>query len=275
MKFALALASILVALGFGASQLASNGNARPCNRGHPCPPPPPTTTTPPGYLFDDEFSGSSLDTTKWWATPWCSTSPDDQQGCYNTANAFLNGQGQLVLRASNGTMGRPYDFARIQTFREGGWPPPQVLWQHSPPFRMEVRAKFAPGAGLWTGIWASSNTDSAHGLELDTQEFRGAVPTQDTCHTHIIKEWGAVIDTGFDGSSGYHNYWMNYYSDHVVFGVDGLTCGQTILPASPPEMIRLTNQVGVPGTWGGMGGPPPASAIPADMLVDYVRVTAL
>lgn len=40
-------------------------------------------------------------------------------------------------------------------------------------------------------------------------------------------------------------------------------------------MIRLTNQVGPTGSWGGLGGPPPVSAIPAYMLVDYVRVTTL
>jgi hypothetical protein len=37
----------------------------------------------------------------------------------------------------------------------------------------------------------------------------------------------------------------------------------------------LGNAVGVPGMLGGVGGPPPISALPADMLVDYVRAWPL
>ena len=65
-----------------------------------------------------------------------------------------------------------------------------------------------------------------------------------------------------------------YYADHVVFGFDGTTVGRTLTPAQS-QGIRLSHTVGPTGTWGGLGGPPPASAIPADMLVDYVRVTTL
>lgn len=246
-------------------------------------PPPTTTTAPvtttaptPVYLFDDEFSGAAgarPDASKWWATPWCSTATEDGFGCFNAANVFQNGSGQLVLRVSNGTLGRTYDFARLQTFREGGWPPPQVLWSHAPPIRIEARAKFAPGLGLWEGVWADG-TNAASPLELDLQEFRGAVPTIDTCHTHGPVSGGATIDTGQNLATAYHVYWANYLADHVVFGIDGLTCGSMPTPAQQ-EGIRLSAIVGLTGTWGGQGGPPAASLIPADMLVDYVRVTSL
>jgi hypothetical protein len=234
----------------------------------------PTTTTVPAqtYLFDDEFNGTGpLDASKWWATPWCSTSTDDSFGCYNAANAFLNGLGDLVLRVSAGTMGRTYDFARVQTFREGNWPPPQVLWSHGPPIRIEARIKFAPGAGVWEGLWPMG-VNSSTPLETDVQEFRGAVPSQDTCHVHGPVEGGSTIDTAVDLSAGWHLYWMNYAPSSVTFGVDGLTCGQFATPAQQLG-IRLSNAVGPVGSWGGLGGPPPASALPADMLVDYVRVS--
>jgi hypothetical protein len=234
------------------------------------------TSHGPPLLFDDEFSGAAgapPNPAKWWATPWCSTSPDDTQGCYKPANAFQNGLGSLVLRVSNGTLGRRYDFARINTFKEGGWPPPQVMWSHAPPIRIEVRAKFAPGAELWGGIW-TDGTNSSLPLELDLQEFRGAVPTQDSCHVHGPVEGGTAIDTGVDLSADFHVYWADYYADHATFGVDSLTCKSFSTPPQA-EAIRLSHTVGPPGTWGGLGGPPPASAIPADMLVDYVRVSAL
>jgi hypothetical protein len=231
--------------------------------------------------FLDDFSGAAgaaPNRAVWWATPWCSSSADDQEGCYDAANAFLDGAGHLVLRVSQGTMGRPYDFARIQTFREGGWPPPQVFWSHSPPLRVEARIRFAPGAGLWGGFWANGTNVAANILELDMQEFRGAVPTQDHCAAHLWSPHqvllSTAIDAGADLSAGWHIYWADYYRDHTTFGVDGLTCGSVTTPAQAIG-IRLDNVVGVPGTWGGQGGPPPSSAIPADMLVDYVRATSL
>lgn len=250
---------------------------------------PTTTTTPttttvqqsPSYIFDDEFNGaagSAPNPALWEVTPWCSSSADDQEFCYNTRNAFLDGNGNLILRVSAGTMGRPYDGARIQTFVEGSWPPTKVLASVSPPVRIEVRAKFAPGAGVWGGIWANGVTNFPGYAEYDIQEFRGAVPTIDTCHTHgwngLSLEGGATIDTGTDLSSGWHVYWADYYADHIIYGIDSMTCGD--LPAvNQPIGIRLDNVVGLPGTWGGQGGPPPASDIPADMEVDYVRVTAI
>jgi glycosyl hydrolase family 16 len=228
------------------------------------------------YIFRDEFSGTGPpNRAKWWSTRTCSTSPDDQYGCYNPANVYRDGAGHLVLRVSAGTLGRPYDFARVQTFREGQWPPRKAFSHLAAPMHVEARIKFSAGAGMWGAFWFNSNTSVASNLELDVQEFRGAAPTQVVCSTHLMRSWSAVIETDFDGAAAYHVYWMNYYRHRVVFGVDGMTCGTTALPAGPPEMIRLSHLVGVPATWGGLGGPPPASAIPALMLVDYVRAWRL
>ena len=82
-------------------------------------------------------------------------------------------------------------------------------------------------------------------------------------------------NTGEDLSADWHTYWMDYYRDHVVFGMDNMTCGQTPLIAAPAETPILWNMVAPPTTGAGAGGPPLASDIPADMLVDYVRVYAL
>lgn len=275
---ALSAFALLAGLAAGLSAAAP----KPCNP-HRCPPTTSTststTTVPTAMLFDDEFNGLALDTSKWWATPWCSTSGDDLETCYDTANAFVNGAGQLVLRNSVGTSGRPYDSARVQTFREGSWPPPQVLASVSPPVRVEARILFGKVPGAWGALWADGVTGTGY-VELDTQEFRSSVPSIDTCHVH---SWGTIagqyasgfaIDTGQDLSVGWHVYWVDYHGSTVTFGVDALTCGSASSP-SQTIGIRLTNQVGVPGTWGGSGGPPPASSLPSDMLVDYVRAWRL
>jgi beta-glucanase (GH16 family) len=246
----------------------------------------------PGLIWSDEFSGTALDATKWWVTPWCSTTTSQfGAGRFDPGNVFLNGAGQLVLRAERAQPGncapaadRPYDFAQVQTFREGSWPPPEVKADFAPPVRVEARIDFAPAAGLWQTLWLSSNSgpQSVEHLELDIQEYRPYYSQGQFCAVHHWKD-GVHIEnktnlfqTGMDLRSGYHVYWMEYRIGSVKFGVDGLTCAQwTIANFSPKMMIRLFNVVGLPGTFGGIGGPPTDSLLPADMLVDWVRVYSL
>jgi hypothetical protein len=231
----------------------------------------------PTYLFDDEFTGpagSAPNPAAWWRTDYC-TKNTQNATCWLPANAFLDGAGHLVLRATPCTTRcahEPYEGGRVQGFSDATH---AALAAFAPPVHIEVRAEFSgPYAGLWQGIWAVGV--NWQGIELDAQEYRGLVPTQDTCHVHLRAERGAVIDTGFDGSAAYHTYWVNYNPDHAVFGVDKLTCGSVSYPTTSQSVaVMLSSDVGVRGTWGGQSGPPPLAAFPADVLVDYVRVWAL
>ena len=240
-----------------------------------------TTTTPgPSLTFDDEFNGSAgapPDPSKWYVFgDVCPHGTNWAYSCLKRSNAFQNGNGNLVLRVTGGTQGRQYDGAEISPSPLNGYPSTNVKYKFPAGSRLEVRAKFAPGAGLWETIWSyAPDSVSQDSLELDTQEWRGSKPTLDDCHTHYAVEYGSEPDTGVDLSAGWHTYWMDYYTDHVVFGVDNLTCGQTPLPIDPQETPILWNMVAPPTTGAGAGGPPPASDVPADMLVDYVRVYQL
>ncbi len=236
---------------------------------------PPTTTTQPApsFLFDDEFNGSSLDTSVWWAKPWCANDPNYAAMCFNANNVSVSG-GNLHLKVTNGTMGRTYDGAQINTFVEGSWPPATVKAAVAPPVHMEVRAKVAPGAGIWPAFWPESVDPTF--IELDIMEMRMVDPTFDGNHLHGMASFDGGINAGIDLSADFHVYWANYYPDHITFGLDGTT-GQTVQfsKSAPRVGFVLGNQVGTPGTWGGEGGPPPSSAIPADMLVDYARAWAI
>lgn len=233
------------------------------------------------YLFSDEFNGpagSSPDPAKWWATPWCSTSPDDTEGCYKPGNCFQDGNSHLMLRVSQGTMGRPYDFARVQTFVEGGWPPPKVLAKITPPFHIEASIKMPTGLGTWASFWPMGIT-STKPIEIDVVERRGLYPNRVETHLHNTQEWAltpAYHDAN-DLSAGFHVYAVEFQQTRkrkkAVFFIDGTQFASVGLAAASwqPVGIRLSNTVGPPSRWGGEGGPPSVSVIPADMLVDYVR----
>jgi hypothetical protein len=239
-----------------------------------------TTTTGAPLTFDDEFDGTSgarPDPAKWYVFgDVCPRSTNWAYSCIKHSNAYQDGSGHLVLRVTGGTLGRPYDGAEISPSPLNGYPSTNVKYKFPAGSRLEVRAKFAPGAGLWETIWSvAPDSVTQDVLELDTQEWRGAYPGLDNCHTHYSVEFGSRVQTGQDLSAGWHTYWMDYYTDHVVFGMDNLTCGQTPLVTAPAETPILWNMVAPPSTGAGVGGPPLASQIPADMLVDYVRVYRL
>jgi beta-glucanase (GH16 family) len=247
---------------------------------------PPTTTTSPTTAtttitrpssFSDEFNGaagSHPDAGKWWINPWCESDPNFQELCYNPSNVFLDGRGHLVLRVSPGTMGRPYDGAQVDTFQRGSWPPAKVISSVAPPVHIEARIKLPSGAGLWPSFWPESVDPKF--AELDIMEAQMLYPTVDTVHVHGFLEWDGAIDTGVDLTAGFHVYWADYYPDRITFGFDNTTIATTSFPSGAPKVgMVLGNAVGAPGTWGGVGGPPPVSALPADMYVDYVRAWAI
>ena len=256
----------------GVSGLSASGKT--CH--HNCTTSTTTTTPPPTYVFQDEFNGPSgqPDPTKWWRSNSCGANPA-LASCWNLSNVYQDGAGRLVLRVRAGTMGRPYDGARVQTLG-GDWPPSPILASVNAPVHVEASIKFTPGAGLWESLWFTrADATGAGDVELDVQEWRGVAPFEDECHVHVggANTWGgSITNTGFDGSTGFHTYWMNYYTDHVVFGVDAQTCGSTTLPSHPAEVIRLSNDVGGTPYY---GGPPPAANIPGYMYVDYVRAWVL
>jgi beta-glucanase (GH16 family) len=240
---------------------------------------PATSSAAQTFVFQDEFSGTAgaaPNPNKWHRLNTCNVAPM-KDNCFNPKNAYLDGAGNLVLMISRGTMGRPFDGATVATQTNGGWPPGQILASVSPPVHVEARIKFAPGIGVWQGFWFT-HSEAGSELELDVQEFRGGVPKILACFVHGVVAWGSQFNWGVNGSAAFHTYWMNYYRDRVVFGVDGTTCGQKALPnISFRETIKFDAQVGKVGTWGGVGrqagdGNP---VVPTFMRVDYVRAWAL
>lgn len=247
-------------------------------------------------IWSDEFNGAANsypDSSKWkydtgaggwgngeWET-YCA--PGSNATPCNAAlpNVFLDGQGNLVIRARRDASGK-WTSARLKT--QG-----LFSFQYG---RVEARMKLTVGNGLWPAFWMLGSHIGSVGWPncgendiIEWVDWYGPGTTSSTSHgPGYFSNAGITArytfpDRGRIDDSGYHIYgliWspnlLEYYRDSPkdIF--------LTITPASLPSGSRwvfnapfflLLNQA-VGGNW--FQGPDVTTPSPADMLVDYVRV---
>jgi beta-glucanase (GH16 family) len=230
---------------------------------------------PMTLVWSDEFNGTAntgVDTTKWSYVTWDPGHVNNEAQKYTNrlANVFQDGSGHLVIRGlSTPNAANPYTSGRIEsnghfTFQYG---------------RVEVRAKLPAGIGSFPGIIAMGSTGTWPQCgELALVEQYG----QDKSWFYVSATAGSADDTGnvqysfpdatTSTSSDFHVYSLDWYTDHIVFQVDGTEITRTPFATSSPfstipEYLILDLALG-----GTMGGAIDPTAFPMDMIVDYVRV---
>ena len=255
------------------------------------------TEAEPGWqlAWSDAFTGATLDRAKW--------NPEDQStfgdgnkelACLlsRRANVEVAG-GMLTLRAirektprvcgdndSRFPNGRPYTSAMLSTEGKAAW--------HQGRFEVRAKLPLAPGKskGLWPAFWMRPANGSGDG-ELDIMEAIGTSDPQDP-------EAGSVHHTlWYDGkgtypkqskvapvqggpASGFHTYAAEWRPGVVRWYVDGQLTFERDSSTAPwideafagEFYIRLNLAVG--GTF--PGSPNADTALPADMVVDWVKV---
>jgi hypothetical protein len=181
-------------------------------------------------------------------------------------------------------VGGPYSGAWIETYEYGsGWPPTRVLASWPTPFRYEYRALFPKTAGAWASAGSVQNTDRAtwqNIYELDVAEERTTFPTEIGFHQHtwasgrdiaVADGWAVASDIRFN----WHTVSVAGYNDRTEYRVDG-DLRATLYGVAGRFGAILHNGIAPPGSWGSGGAhPDPSDPGPWDLLVDYVRVTAL
>jgi beta-glucanase (GH16 family) len=237
-------------------------------------------TTP---VFDDEFNGSAGSAP---SSSWNVATNDGQCGSsINTnttsaANVSLNGQGQLAITAlHNGSGGYPYTSAQISTTLPNG-----------PYGSVEASIKLPPGQGLCGAFWLNGEPSWPNDGEIDILEAPTFGPLPDeaffTLHGPINPDTDNgnyqqfETDTFAPGnlSAGFHTYGIVWTPNLIVWTIDGveyasatpssLVAGSTwVFNASRAYQLILDLAVG-----GWPGNPTAATAFPAQMLVDWVRV---
>ena len=256
------------------------------------------------YAFQDEFdgpAGSPPDPGRWrydlggggWGHGELQTYTD------STANVFQDGQSHLVIRATregrpalgNGRPGPCYHSARITTrdtfAQQGGC--------------FEARIKVISQPGLWPAFWLMGRDVGTAGWprcgEVDVLGDFG----DSTVHSAVHAPAGAAsvrsasvrsasvrsasvrsARRDLPSDTGWHTYRLDWSADGMSFSRDGHRylivrrgfCGSLAWVYGPGEphnggmFLLLSLAVG-----GQVGGPPDSTRFPADLMVDYVRVT--
>ncbi len=255
-------------------------------------PPTPTSTAMPGpsatpsahQVFDDEFTGPTLDTNTWSVLNRPGDASNAEQECYLPSNAAIE-SGALVLtdRQDSSCDGYQYTSAMVQTksfnFTYG---------------TLEVRAWLPAGTGQWPAIWllgancqatnptTPDNTDACQwpspgSNEIDLFEGKNSLTT--TGFFSLVS--GPVPndnDYGFacrdvaldvDISSGYHTYKLIWQPNSLAWQIDGRTYCSTSAHVPSTAMFIILN-VALGGSF--TGSAIDSSILPRTMHIDYVRV---
>ncbi len=250
-------------------------------------------------VWSDDFDGPGghlPDPSRWVQE---SNSQDGAKGapCSDTLNCppaqqsvFLNGTGQLVLRASRN--------------RDDSWTTVRLSTRGLKDFqygRIEARMKLPVGAGLWPAFWlmgsnflkvgwpAAGSIDimenvgaqnGRHGLGPNvirsTLHGPGSFGQNGIWHDYTLPNGGRVDDGGF------HTYGIIWSPQTMQFYVDTPSNVYFIKQASDlpnesewvfdkPFYLMMSLEVG--GDWPGSADN--VTPNPADMVIDYVRVYSL
>jgi beta-glucanase (GH16 family) len=223
-------------------------------------------------IFDDEFNGSALDTTK-WSTGWLGSgitgpiNPFDELSCYDPANVTESG-GELdiaitatqeLCSSGDGAIDEPYTTGLVST---------NGHFDYSFGFfeaRVWLPATATGTIADWPAIWAEGQTWPQDG-EDDLVEGLGG---QACWHFHYGTSTSDVNGLGGCAPASYAGGWHTFGSDwepgSVTYYYDGKVVGQITTGITSAPMFLILD-LAVDHTYGG------PIATPAAMRVDYVRV---
>ena len=248
-------------------------------------------------VWNDEFNGKEIDLTKWdfqlgtgsqyglegWG--------NNELQYYRKENASVK-DGNLVLEARKEDFGGcAYTSARLHTVKDDG----TELFTKTYG-RIEARIKMPTGNGIWPAFWLLPATTDygtwASSGEIDILEAKGRLPNRVYGTVHFGQAWpGNKYSGGMykfpagETIADFHVYSLEWEPGLLRWLVDGnlyyetqqwwsLGAGESEpypypAPYDKPFYILLNFALG--GNYDG-GVAPEASDLPAQMLVDYVRV---
>ncbi|MCU1423501.1 MAG: hypothetical protein JWN36_3152 [Microbacteriaceae bacterium] len=238
--------------------------AQPAQRAHADTPPADATAYP--LVFGDDFSGTSLDTTKW--TPRADAGHNSVQKASNLT--VSGGQLHIALKSEPTVAG-----GSTYYFSGGG----VISNQRFGYGYYETRAKVNAGPGWHSAFWSMctdpatpQNYNTCKKTEIDGFEIDSKNPG--TIRNNIF-DWGASgsevttgnYASGVDASSGWHTYGYDYDETGVRFYIDGTLTGTLAYTGN----LHAEDLMNIWFTTIAFNDYPDAAQLPASVDVDYVH----
>ena len=246
-------------------------------------------------VFDDEFTGSSLDTSKWFAE----TIPGKGQGTFRAEPVFFRTE---AVKVNDHTLSISVDRVPSTDPKTGiVYPLSAGRIQTRQSFlygKFEVRAKLPRGAGLWPAIWMRTPYGQPFNGEIDILEGHGSHPNmiQSTLHPWVngveprqYCSWLLVqpkpddpkfhqpnceridntIHLTSDLASDYHNYTVEWLPGKITWSLDGQPY-YMVTEKVPQVPMTIVINLTFSHNWD--GGSPDTTQLPQSLDVKYVRV---
>lgn len=238
---------------------------------HAAPPPDNTWT----MTFDDEFSGTNLDLSKWQTLDICCGGYDHKEHYVPQNCVVTNGVLEEVFN-NNGSGNYPYTSGAITSYYKqqyGYW---------------EIRAQLPPGDGMWPAFWMletpTTGTFNGTGWEIDIMEALGSLPNWVTSHlgdwvngsaTWYGCQWSSSPPVNFQ--TGYHTFgceWKTnndflFYVDDVLYGTLTAAEGDSISPLAVCANLQGAINGGPDGLTPNVDSSTP---FPSYYYIDYIRI---
>ena len=245
---------------------------------------------PPGWkmTWNDEFEGTTLDTSKWDPIYWLQPFNNEQQS-YTPSRVSVSG-GNLVLTADDTSLtqsNQPYTSGKVES---------KYVQKYG---RWEIRAKLPGTKGTWPAIWLLPDTNQypwpSQG-EIDIMENRGHQSHLTSSAFHwgpnyegrefLAEEQQTTSGGNPDNYHGeFHTYAVEWDATKIRFFVDDVhyhtvsneDTKNDLFPngflSTQTAPMEVNLNVAVGGSFLAAEQQPDASSTwPQEMLVDFVRV---
>jgi len=236
-----------------------------------------------GYklVFDDEFDGDTLDTSKWGYNYSWGHSHNHAAWCV-PENVVVK-DGILTLVGENKQ--HPDAVGKQGTFNNKKYDiiytSGAVNTHHKYNFTygyFEARMKMPKGKGMWPAWWMLKD---GWPPEIDMLEILCSKPNMIHVNYHYGPAWNQeksheqVLDLGFDASEDFHTYGFEWAPGYMKYYVDGVQIGHAFTNKSAISQSTGMYMILNLAIDGWDGTPDDTTEWPAEYAIDYVRVWQL
>ncbi len=229
-------------------------------------------------VWDDQFDGSAVDTSKWTRIPPGKSDWNLHMSSHDSC--FHLSDGLLYLRGIN----NPDRSGDPRLFLTGGlWTKGKFAFQYG---RIEIRAKLESAQGAWPAMWMLAEQDKygkyPHNGEIDIMEHLNYDKIiYQTTHSHYTLNLKQTSNPPHSGTAEinageFNIYGLSWYPDRIVFQLNGKDTftyprvqgvDSSQWPYDQPFYLLIDQQLG--GNWVGKVNP---ANLPVQMIVDWVKV---